>query len=70
MKTKKARQEYMCHLCRRVINKGEQYARKTFNAGKMTSWAHGPPIPNWAWETYRVQEPVCNPCANPKVESK
>jgi hypothetical protein len=70
MKTKKARQEYKCHLCSATITKGEQYARRTFTEGKMTIWAHGPPIPDWAWEPYRVQEPICNACANPKIESK
>ena len=67
MKTKKAMKDYTCEMCKCTINKGEQYARKTLTLGKTTSWAHGDPIPDWAWEPYRVAMPVCDACANPKA---
>ncbi len=66
MKTKKARQSYKCYNCKCKIEKGEQYARKSIVMGKTTTWAHDDPVPDWAWETYRSTEPVCNNCANPE----
>ena len=66
MKTKKARQGYKCYNCKCKIEKGEQYARKSVVIGKTTTWIHDDPVPDWAWETYRSTEPVCNNCANPE----
>jgi hypothetical protein len=66
MKTRKAMQPYECHLCKNEISKGDQYARKTVTLGKVTEWAHGDPVPEWAWRPYRSAEPVCDPCANPE----
>ena len=70
MKTKRAMKPYDCFLCKKKINKGEQYARKSVVLGKTTIWAHGDPVPDWAWEEYRSSEPVCNACANPKQKEE
>jgi hypothetical protein len=70
MKTKRAMKPYDCFLCKKKINKGEQYARKSVVLGKTTIWAHGDPVPDWAWDEYRSAEPVCNACANPKQKEE
>jgi len=65
MKTKRAMKPYDCFLCKKKINKGEQYARKSVVLGKTTIYM-GDPVPDWAWDEYRSAEPICNACANPK----
>ena len=61
-KTKKAMKVYNCYTCKTKINKGEQYARKSVVVGKFHMWQHGPPIPEWAWQTERSSEPICRVC--------
>ena len=57
MKTKRAMKPYDCFLCKKKINKGEQYARKSVVLGK-TTISMRDPVPDWAWEEYRSSEPV------------
>jgi len=63
MKTKRAIKSYTCHLCKAEIGRGDQYARKSVVVGKTTIWAHGDPIPDWAWDIHRAAMPVCAECA-------
>ncbi len=66
MKTRRAMRIYKCHLCRARINKGDQYARKTFRMGEMGMAVNGK-VPDGGWEPYRVAMEICNPCANPET---
>ena len=68
MKTKKSRGKKECYLCKGTIANGDQYARKSINVG-MQACGSGPVenIPPAAWTPYRINVPVCNPCANPEL---
>mgnify|MGYP003150101080 CR=1 FL=1 len=70
MKTKRSMKDRECHLCKGKIAKGDQYALKQITDGKMATWNHDGPIPDWAWEPYRFKVAVCDPCANPKGGEK
>ena len=62
MKTKRAMKSYDCFLCKKKINKGEQYARKSVVLGK-TTISMRDPVPDWAWDEYRSAEPICVDCS-------
>ena len=76
MKTKRPMKPNDCFLCKKKINKGEQYARKSILLGYSGTWGHskdckccGGVMPSWAYsDPVRASEPVCNDCANPKQE--
>jgi hypothetical protein len=62
VKTKKAMQPYTCHDCKRLIAKGEQYARRVRVMGSVGLELGNPD--NIFWEPWRIAMPICSTCIN------
>ena len=61
MKTKKAAKPYTCAECKRTIEKGEQYAKRSIRMGSSGMPDTTGMVRHWA--PYRVTRPICLECS-------